>query len=357
MTHHPTQIEIDGQLYEQIGIADFDRDSLHTLPLSIVPIRLPALRRARLVKTVRLDAAVEMFQNEGTGAGLLDIAEIEKQFNLPFSPKHPDVLLLGKLAQMPSFDVYSLRILLREAGIPVTDDSALKLSPDRVAKLNSYMMTFTRPLVTAIFGNSDESMNSFEDVLGILKNPDVRKVRERLQQIAQTLSLDMMEIPKFLEDFGDISLSLSYYRNCLDQIMPVIEDCLSAMKALKNNYQLKNDANLMGTIQLIEKVINNLLVNISGRFESFDRGTADLWQNLSAERFRKVESLIKSYHTSIGGILCALSVKMDAWQRLFPNPNAGGPIRRAEFVMTEMKQGIERIRAIKTEAPMGAALR
>jgi hypothetical protein len=226
-----------------------------------------------------------------------------------------------------------------------------------VATLNTYMMTFTRPLVTAIFGNTDSSMSSFEDVLGILRNPDVKKVRERLTQIASTLSLEMMEIPKFLEDFADISLSLSYYRQCLDSIMPAIDSFLAATKELKGNFQLKNDNNLMGNVVAIEKVINALLINISGRFESFDRSTNDLWQNLSAERFRKVEALIKSYHTSIGGVLCALSVKMDAWQKLFPNPNAGGPMRRAEFVMSEMKQGIERIKAIKNEAPVGAALR
>ena len=220
------------------------------------------------------------------------------------------------------------------------------------------MMTFTRPLVTAIFGSTDASMNSFDDVLGILRNPDVKKVRENLAQVAKTLSLEIMEIPKFLEDFADISLSLSYYRQCLDAIMPAIDSFLAATKELKGNFQLKNDPNVMGTIVAIEKAINNLLANITGRFESFDRSTNDLWQNLSAERFRKVESLIRSYHTSIGGVLCALSVKMDAWQRLFPNPNAGGPIRRSEFVMTEMKQGIEKIKAIKTnDAPVGAALR
>jgi hypothetical protein len=353
----PAQIEVDGQLYERIGIADFDRDSLHTLPLSIVPIRLPALRKARLVKTVRLDVAIEMFSGAGCGTGLLEIDGVERQFNLPSNPLHPDVSLLRKLAPLPSFDVYSLRILLREAGIPITDESGLKLSPDRIAKLNSYMMTFTRPLVTAIFGDSDASMNSFDDVVGILRNPDVKKVRERLTQIASKLKLEMMEIPKFLEDFADISLSLSYYRQCLDAIMPAIDSFLAAIKELKSNFQLKSDMNLMGTVSLIEKVINNLLTNISGRFESFDRSTNDLWQNLSAERFRKVEALIKSYHTSIGGVLCALSVKMDAWSKLFPNQNSGGPIRRAEFVMSEMKQGIEKIKAIKNDAPVGAALR
>ncbi len=357
MTHLPQQIEVAEQPGEPIGIADFDRDSLHTLPLSLVPIKLPALRKARLVKTPRLDVAIELFAGGGTGTGLLDIDNVEREFRLPTFPTHPDVLLLRKLATLPSFDVYSLRILLREHNIPVTDEAGLKLSADRVKKLNSYMAIFTRPLVSAIFGDNDAAMHSFDDLLGILRNPDVKKVRENLAKIAQTLSLEIMEIPKFLEDFADISLSLSYYRQCLDSIMPAIDSYLAASKELKGNFQLKQDQGIIGTIVLIEKAINNLLANITGRFESFDRSTNDLWQNLSADRFRKVEMLIKSYHTSIGGVLCALNVKMDGWSRLFPNPRAGGPMRRAEFIMTEMKQGIEKIKAIKNDAPVGAELR
>ncbi len=299
-------------------IADADRDSLHTLPLSIVPIRMPLLRKARLVKTIRLDSAIEVFSDIEAGIGLIDINDVEKEFNLPTSPLNPDMVLLRKLAALPSFDVYSLRILLREAKIPVADENGLKLSPDRIAKLNSYMMTFTRPLVTAIFGESDAQMNSFDDVIGTLRNPDVKKVRERLTQIAQTLSLDMMEIPKFLEDFADVSLSLSYYRQCLDAIRPVVDEFLVATKELKNNFQLKSDLYVMDTIGFVEKAITNLVTNITSRFESFDQSTNDLWRNPSAERFRNVETLIKSYHISIGAVLCALSVKMDGWVAAVP---------------------------------------
>lgn len=70
--------------------------------------------------------------------------------------------------------------------------------------------------------------------------------------------------------------------------------------------------------------MNGVLAAISGRFENFERSTANMWGDLSAARSRQVENLIKGYHTTIGGVLCALSVKMNAWQRLFPRPDAGG---------------------------------
>ena len=69
-----------------------------------------------------------------------------------------------------------------------------------------------------------------------------------------------------------------------------------------------------------------------------------------------MKSLIESYHTTIGGVLCALSVKIDAWHNLFPSHDTGGPVKRAEFIMSEMKQGIENIQKIETSAPMLAGL-
>ena len=76
-----------------------------------------------------------------------------------------------------------------------------------------------------------------------------------------------------------------------------------------------------------------------------------MWDNISGERFRTVEAMIKNYHTTIGGELCSLSVKMDAWRQLFPNPRSGGPARRADFIMTEMRQGLEKIKEIEQLAP------
>src|SRR3546814_20907071 len=124
--------------------------------------------------------------------------------------------------------------------------------------------------------------------------------------------------------------------------MPTIDDFLAAMADFKINYQLSNDANLMKTCDFLESNINELLAVITGRFENFERSTNAMWNNLSAERFQRVRTIIRSYHTTIGGVLCALSVKMNAWAKLFPDRKVGGPVRRAEFIPSEMKQEIGR---------------
>ena len=111
----------------------------------------------------------------------------------------------------------------------------------------------------------------------------------------------------------------------------------------------------MNTVDTIEETINGTLASITGKIESFERSTNDMWRDLSAERFKRIESLISGYHTSIGGALCAMSVKMAAWTGQFPN-STGGVGRRAAFIMSDMRQGIEHIQVAKDDAPMLSVL-
>jgi hypothetical protein len=43
-----------------------------------------------------------------------------------------------------------------------------------------------------------------------------------------------------------------------------------------------------------------------------------------------------------------LTVKMDAWKYQFPNPAVGGPVRRADFILTDMRHGLERLKQIES---------
>ena len=337
-------------------ISDADRDSLHVLPLAMIPLKTIAIRRARLIRNAHLDAVVEVFDDTETGSGQVDIEDLAKEMRWRLSPPHPDLEILRTLGQLPSYDVYSLRVSLRENGITVDAIDSLKLSPAKTQELTSYMAKFIQPLMLEIYGRDDVSIQSFEDVVMLFRHPDVDEARQKLFMLAEKLGIEVIEIPRFLEDYGDIFLSFSYYRNCLDNIAPIMDDFLESIGSLRKNYQMKNDKRLMQTCLYMESTMNGLLAAITGRFENFDLSTKDLWQDLSATRFEKVRNLIASYHTTIGGVLCALSVKLDAWSRLFPDSSIGGPVKRAEFIMTEMRLGFEKIQKIEDSAPTLAAV-
>lgn len=326
------------------AIADSDMDSMFVLPLSIIPLETPALQSAKLIKNVRLKSVVEIFQDVQTGSGQVDIESLPRMFEWPDNQLHPDHGILRRLALLPSYDVYSLRISLREHGIPVNDYSALKLSPDKAAELTKYMIMFTRPLMKMIYADESVNIQTYDDLLKLFRDPDVKKARQRLEQMAQSLNIEIWDVPRFLEDYGDTFLSLSYFRHCLDRLEPYFTSCVDSLKPIRSHFQLRQDAGLMKTCDIIEDTINNISASITGRLEQFEKRTREMWNNLNQEEFRQVKTLIERYHVTIGAALCGLTVKMNSFARNFPRPISGGPVKRADFMASEMIQGIELIR-------------
>jgi hypothetical protein len=127
------------------------------------------------------------------------------------------------------------------------------------------------------------------------------------------------------------------------------------VRILRATHQLAQDKSLMSALDMIEATINGRLANVTGKIESFQRSTDDMWRDLNGDKFKKIEALVSRYHTSIGSALCALNVKMTAWTAQFPT-SGGGTGRRAAFIMSDIRQGIEYLQGQEDDAPMLAAL-
>jgi len=325
-------------------IEDSDMDSMFVLPLSIIPLETPALQSAKLIKNVRLKSVIEIFADTQTGSGQVEVESLPRMFNWPLDQLHPDHAVLRRLALLPSYDVYSLRISLREHGIGVNDYAALKLSPDKAKELTKYMVLFTRPLLQMIYADAAVNIESYEDLLKLFRDPDVKKAKQRLETMAKSLNIEITDVPRFLEDYGDTFLSLSYFRHCLDRLAPYFTACVQSMGPIRSHFQLKQNNSLMKACDVVEEVVNSMSATITGRLEVFERRTSEMWKNITQEEFQSIKTMIERYHITIGAALCGLSVKMNAFARMFPRPNAGGPIKRADFMISEMLQGIEQIR-------------
>lgn len=338
-------------------ISDDDRDSLHVLPLSMLPLQTPGLRAARLIKNSRLQSVVELFQDVDAGSGQLDISDLPTEFAWENSEEHADYVMMRRIGKLPSFDVFSLRIQLRKLGVDVEDVETLRLSEDMNKQLTSYMSEFTRPLILQIYGDdADVKVDNFSDVLKLFQTPDMKKALERLKRMASKLGIMPEEVPVFLQDYGDVFLSLSYFRRCVDTIEPIVTDFSLSLNDLRGNYQIKSDPALLNTFDDMEVTLNQLMANVTGRFEVFDRSSKNMWSEISAQRFRQVESMVKGNHVTIGGMICAISVKMHAWAKMFPNRDFGGPQKRAEFIHSELRQGIDQMRRFERDAPKIVAI-
>jgi hypothetical protein len=104
--------------------------------------------------------------------------------------------------------------------------------------------------------------------------------------------------------------------------------------------------------QLLDGVSANLTAitsSVTGRFESFDRRSQDFWSDINAASFREITRLITAHHTTLGSVMCGLTVKMDLWKERFPT-GGGGPLRRIEFVTSELLPGLDQIRDLEQAA-------
>jgi hypothetical protein len=116
------------------------------------------------------------------------------------------------------------------------------------------------------------------------------------------------------------------------------------MNDLMKNHQLRNDRRLTHSIQHICEKVSTVTQSVLNRFNNFDNHSRSLWENINAESFARVKQAIQADHVAIGAVMCGLSVKMNGWQDRFGT--GGSLMRRANFVMSDMMQGMDLISAI-----------
>jgi hypothetical protein len=306
-----------------------------------VPLRTEGLARSRLVKNNRLEAVLELFSAQETGSGQIAVQDLPRHYGWTEGSRHPDLAVVSALAPLPSYDVYSLRCSLRKLSIPL-NDCDLRLSAEKSKQLSHYMAKFISPLLSHIYGG-DHGWSSFEELVTLFKDPDEKQALTRLKLMAQKLNVSVDQIPLFIEDYGDVFLSLSYYQNCLDRLQPLLTTFTLSVKDMRKSLQVRHDAHLMAELDKIERQLAGFLAYLKHVFAEFEGMSAGLWRNLSAARFRTMQAYVHSVQTRVGGVLCGLTVKMNAWVTRFPSPSAGGPASRAEFIMSDMREGLNGI--------------
>lgn len=319
-----------------------DMDALHVLPLRVMPFRNDKIGKARLIKNNQLASMLEVFSGD-TGSGQLGIDRMAEFFGIKHPLGDPDMQIMFRLGPLPSFDVFSLRLALRDMRLDVNNCSGLRLSERMQRSLVTHMSGFTVPLLRQIYGVDDRQVERFDQLVMLFRDPDAKKAIARLRALSEKLGIPLDHIPKFIEDYGDIFLSLSYYRHCMDRLAPMLESFVRGMADLRKINKIKTNAALMAEIDRVEKTINGLMTFLKRSFQDFEIRSNDLWENLSADKFRAFKDVVEGAQRTVGGILCGLTVKLNAWQQRFPSPNVGGPGMREEFLTSDFKPGLSNI--------------
>ncbi|MFP6687758.1 MAG: hypothetical protein VCD31_00350, partial [Alphaproteobacteria bacterium] len=95
---------------------------------------------------------------------------------------------------------------MRRAGIELKEVDALRLSDAKQAELTEYMRVFTSPLLAQVYGDSNADIANFDQLIGMFSNPDRDSAIRNLRTLAKKLEIEIMDVPKFLEEYADIFL-------------------------------------------------------------------------------------------------------------------------------------------------------
>lgn len=326
---------------------DRDLDTLHVLPLANVPVTSPALRKLKLIKNTRLKSVVEVYNLKRQGSLQVEVGDLGSVLGWSEDKAHPDMALMGDVGDMPSFDIYSLRYLLRDLGHDVGADPNLQLSEDKTSELSEYMTVFTRPLITRIYGSQGAQVSKPSDLLALFNDPDRSKVLQRLGLMADEMDVRIEDVPNVLENYSDVLLSLAFYKRCLDQVTPIVSAFLETMATVTSNQMLSKNKELMEVCAVVEAEVNELTSAIAQRFQTLDQISTDIWSNASAKGFKDLEEAVEAHHLGISSVLCGLAVKMGIWDKMFPDKEDASPAQLADFINFQMKQGLETMQEVQ----------
>jgi hypothetical protein len=322
-----------------------DKDALHILPLGILPLRTVGLRQARMIKNSQLQGVIELFRGQSTGSGQISPDDLPKVFEMGDDQRH-DLSILNAISTLPSFDVYSLRIELRRLKIDVDDQNHLKLSAKAQAFAEPYMLDFTRPLMDFLRqGSSDPAANNTE-ILSVLSEIAKASTRNNFIRLAQRLEIELIDIPKFLEDYRDVYLSLAYYASCSDTLKYESVNTLSAFKNLRSNPSIVTDQHVTASMSKVERCLEITSADIQQIVADFKHRTQMMWNDITAERFQAMRELVMFYQLRLGAALCAASAKVHAWDERFPPEQPSSPTNRAAFIRNDMATGLDTLRRI-----------
>jgi hypothetical protein len=144
-----------------------------------------------------------------------------------------------------------------------------------------------------------------------------------------------------LADYGDLYMSISYYRELLQSIGPVIGQFNDSMDQICSNRQLQQNQILINNCTKVQSKFKGMTSKVLSRIKSFDQVSETIWESNEPEAFGNFGRDIRGSQTVLGGILCALTIKMQDWKTNFPHPEAGGPLKWADYIVNDMRQGLE----------------
>ena len=315
-------------------------NSLHSLNLSTLPLSHPTLRKARMVKNAKFESVIELYRDQKSGSGQHYVDTIATMLSIRPGDS-VDIGLLRNVALLPTFDIFSVRLLLRDIGLPPGEEESLP--PEVSRAVDAQMRKFTIPLLRYVYHGQDHDGADLQHLVVLFRDPDVKRAEAHLKRLAAKLSIPLLQVPRFLEDYSDTFLAISLYQHTFLNIKQSVDDFLSGLARLKTHFQ-KSPV----TLQALDRAhadFSHIMKNTAKRLNASEQLVSLLWgENLNAT-LETLQPRIREFQFLLGYLLCGISVKISAWTTAFPSHQAGTPKQCIELITTDIVYALAQLRA------------
>jgi hypothetical protein len=173
----------------------------------------------------------------------------------------------------------------------------------------------------------------------MFSHPDKGEALRNLKILADRLQVGLTEIPNFLEEYGDIAMSMAYFRGVFSELLPRLKAFRAWAEETAESYRFKDDAKFQQKYDSMLELLQEAQETVGGILEGFDKTARSFWQEISMGSFHYMRDMITEQHEVIGGSLCGLYVTTDAWQEQFNGKRASHD-KCGEFILAEMIPGL-----------------
>ena len=306
-------------------------NSLDELSLDRLPVAHAALRKARIVKNSRLKSVIELYRDRSTGSGHYEVSDLPAMLGIPSA--HADILLLRWVAMLPTFDIASVRLLLRDVGALTEKDVPL---PDDAA-IHQYIAPVLR------CATEDGTALSRAELDAALMDPNGRG-REIMQRLMQLVALRPDETVRFVRDSIDTYAAFGLYARALKEQRRRITQLLDAVRSLAAEPQVRKDKMMLTALAEIPATFPELLSAAERRVGAAEKVIAMSWEKSAGAPLRAHQRQIREVQVLVGYLLAGIEAKLNAWRAAFPPEIQGNVAKRVNFLSLEMAQGLGELR-------------
>ncbi|MEP3115911.1 hypothetical protein [Nisaea sp.] len=296
-----------------------------------------------------METRIELYRETGMGSGQVTIDELPDFMTETDDLLHHDIPMLTSVGEMESFDPYSLRRGLRAAGIEIDSLEAFTLSDVKKHELQPHMRNLTRPLLQYLFDASNIELSDPDLLRDRLLNASSAFVLQRINGLASALGTTREDLPDLLEDYGDVFLSLGFYKQYFAEIGPRISLLQAWVREAYEVPHIGKDPMTGPGLIKAERTLGVLRKSLKRRLNNFESKTDIRWERVTVGTFNQLRALITDHQESLAAVLCGLAVKVFEWESRFPG-GGGSFERRADFVLSDLRSGLDRMTAIEREA-------